>query len=1002
MKRRVARVAGIVGAVAAVYAAWLFLSLPDITDPRTLIAAQSSVITDREGVELYRLFAEEDRTYVPIADIPDSLERAIVAIEDERFYDRGCMDIRALARAVLRLGQSGGGSTITRQLARNALELKKESIITRKLKELILGCSLEWSYDKEKLLELYLNWIPFGQNAYGVEQASQRYFGKGVKDLTLAQSAVLASLPQRPSYFSPYGSHVHTIVGEDTTKDIAAGEITDASDIDADDITVGLLGNWIGTGSLKVYVGGRTDQVLRKMQDLESITENERLAALEETEKLTFQPARENIRAPHFVLWVRDLVEGMLGDAEGQDVLAEGGLTIKTTLDWDMQQAADTVVEKHRQDMADRFNANNIALLALEPKTREILAYVGNADYENEEWDGKVDMVRSPRQPGSSFKPIVYAAAFEEGYAPATVLYDVPTTVGDDKPQNFDGKFFGLTSARQALGASRNIPAAKAFFLGGGEEKVLDMAARLGASGPRRMRDELRSERGGNFDYGWPLALGSGETPLMEMTNAYSTLADGGIYRDPVALVEVRDSRGNLVPCPLCIAASSPQSDSTPVLDPRIAYQVTAILSDAAVRPNEYWQQVLSVPGFSAAAKTGTSNKCLERTAEEDCKVLRPYDLWTLGYTPNLAAGVWVGNADSESLYEKAESLSTAAPIWHDFMIRAHKIIEQPEAVFPMPQGLVQLQISGLSGELPTECTPVEWRKTDLFLEERVPTQNDPACARLMVDKVTGLLASDECPAEAREERSFLVPRSIAAERWPLWEQGVQEWMLKQMELWNATETHTGSTLPLPVAPTKKCDPSLTPGRLTKPKVRLEFPAPGSSPSYPSFVPKVHVEVGSSIRELRYTIDGKPAGSATEAPFKVTLRAPRSIGKEGQHELAVTLIDEYYNQATDAVMFTFGEDTGGPAVELTSPSSGARLKTSETLNIAASADDPQGGIKYVEFFLDDTLLTTRTTEPYSVDYPLKKVEAGEHTVRAVATDLAGNKEEDNVMVTVEK
>ena len=1007
-KYRLRRWAGISAAVVALYVAWLFLTLPDISDPRTLIAAQSSVITDRNGTELYRLFAEEDRTYVPIAEIPENLQHAVVAIEDERFYDRGCMDVKALVRVVFNLGRSGGGSTITRQLARNALQLKQENLFNRKVKELILGCTLEWTYDKEKLLELYLNWIPFGQNAYGIQQASQRYFGKSVTDLSLAQSAVLASLPQRPSYFSPYGKHIRTAVTPAADSAIASGKIASTDDLGTDDVVIGLLGKWVSTGAVKIYAGGRTDQVLQKMQDLEFIPESERLAALEEAETITFQPARENIRAPHFVLWIKSLVEDMLSEEEGEDVLAQGGLIIKTTLDWELQQAADAVFEKHRQDMADRFNAHNIALVALNPATREILAYEGNADYEDEEHDGKVDMARSPRQPGSSFKPIVYAAAFEQGYSPATVLYDVSTQIGDDKPQNFDGAFWGLTSARKALAGSRNIPAVKAFFLAGGEEAVLDMAQRLGASGPRLMRDQYRAENP-DFDYGWPLALGSGETPLLEMTNAYATLGDGGAFKDTVSLLEIRDSRGNLISCPLCKTENAEPSTPDPVLDPRIAYQVTSILSDVGARPNEYWQQVLSVPGYSAAAKTGTSNKCIESTADGTadaakavCKVRRPYDLWTLGYTPNLVAGVWLGNANSQSLYEKAESLSTAAPIWHEFMVRAHKLMENPKTAFPVPQGIAELQVSGLSGELPTECTPVAWRRTEVFLDDRVPSESDPACATLVVDKVTELLASDGCPVEAREERSFLVPVSVAADRWPLWQKGINEWAVKEMEKWNANESHSGSVLPLPVAPTKECDPSLTPGRLIKPEVRITFPGSGDDPSYPSFIPRISTEIGSSIREVRFTVDGKPVGSATEPPFKVTARVPRSVNESGTHTLEVTLIDEYYNEAKDSVQFRFGEDLGGPEVRLLSPDGGETFEQGETLRIAADADDPQGGIKYVEFFLDATLLTTRTIEPYAVDYPLKGVAEGSHRIRAVATDLAGNTEEDEAMITVEK
>src|SRR3989339_849814 len=316
------------------YSGYLWFTLPDISDPRSLFAAQSTVITDRNDVELYRLFNEQDRTFVPSAQIPETMKKAIIAIEDQRFYDRGCLDVRAIARAVFLFGQAGGGSTLTRQLARNALDLKRENIVSRKFKEVILGCQLESKFSKDELLELYLNWIPFGQNAYGIEQASSTYFARSASGITLAQSAVLAALPQRPSYFNPSGSHVRPKVSDEITREVLRGEITSAADISEEEVTVGLLGAVIGTGATTVYIGGRADAVLRNMQEQELITEQQRLQALDELETLTFQPMRDTIRAPHFVLWERQQVEQLLGGQSEKDILERGGLKITTTLDW--------------------------------------------------------------------------------------------------------------------------------------------------------------------------------------------------------------------------------------------------------------------------------------------------------------------------------------------------------------------------------------------------------------------------------------------------------------------------------------------------------------------------------------------------------------------------------------------------------------------------------------------------------------------------------------------
>ena len=269
------------GAVAVVigicYMLLTWFTLPDITDPVQLLASQSTVITDRNGVELYRLFNEEDRTFIPGSSIPQHMKHAVVAIEDKRYYERGCVDMRAVARVVIKLGRAGGGSTITRQLARNALNLQQDNRYQRKVKEFILGCQLESQYEKEELLDLYLNWIPFGQNAYGVEQAAKRYFNTSAENLSIAQATVLASLPQRPSYFSPYGRHVYTEVSESVHDAVIDGTITKTSEIPEEDITIGLLGAYAGTGSTVLYVGGRTDQVLQNMKENEFITDAERL-----------------------------------------------------------------------------------------------------------------------------------------------------------------------------------------------------------------------------------------------------------------------------------------------------------------------------------------------------------------------------------------------------------------------------------------------------------------------------------------------------------------------------------------------------------------------------------------------------------------------------------------------------------------------------------------------------------------------------------------------------
>lgn len=879
----------------------LWFTLPNIDDPQTMFPAQSTVILDRNGIELYRLYSEQDRTYVRGADISPFVKSATIAIEDERFLSRSaCFDIIGYARAGLSQLAPGffvrsGGSTLTQQFAGNALVGRQRSI-TRKVRELMLACELERKYNKDELLELYLNWIPYGHNAYGIEQASKNYFGIGAKDLTLAQSAVLASLPQRPSYFNPYGSQLYTTVSEQTILQIMRGDITQVSQIPDAAIRIGLIGAHVGSGATTIYIGGRTDQVIRNMLNQGKITADDQVQALKDLQTMKFVRARQNIRAPHFVLQIQKEVQEILGIDEA--IMEQGGFRITTTLDWNIQQAAEKSVTSHKDDIIKRFGAANIALVSLAPKTREILAYVGNADFSDNENQGKIDMARSPRQPGSSFKPFAYLTAFESGYGPGSIVYDVPTKFGTDQPANFDASFWGLTTMRLALSGSRNIPAIKAFFLGGGEDPLLALASRMGVPTPSEQKERIRKTQT-DFDYGWPLAIGAAEVPLLEMVQGYATIADGGNFLPVKGILKITDKDGNIRYLP---------KEEVPhqVIDERYTAQITSILSDVTARPNDYWKSILSVPGYDAAAKTGTSNKCLERDKNNTCTLRRPESTWTIGFTPNIITGVWAGNATSQSLFEKADGLTTAAPVWHDFMVDAHKKLENKQTTFSLPSRISRPQVSRLSGKLASACTPVNLRSTDIFLDENVPAEEDPACVLLRVDKVTGLLSSPSCPADAVEERAFFLPKSELPERWPLWEVGVQEWVTKQMEVWNATETHSGSILPLPVAPTKECDMSLTPGRDVKPEISIVSPSPGDVVPYPIFEVELDLSRGSAFSEVKFNIDGKATMTYTEGPWSGrSIRVPRTIDREGTHTLTVTITDKYFNTATASTTFRF-------------------------------------------------------------------------------------------------
>ncbi|MBT3835211.1 hypothetical protein HOF56_03085 [Candidatus Peribacteria bacterium] len=935
-----------------VWLLFIYLTLPNVDEVGALFAAESTVITDRHGEELYRIHGDEDRTFVPLSYISDFAKQATIAIEDERFYERGCFDPRAFTRAVIRnlIGGFGsqGGSTITQQFAKNAIIGSRKKRVTRKLKEYMLSCKLEDKYSKDEVLELYLNRIPYGHNAHGIEQASKIYFAKSSSGLTLAEASVLAALPQLPSYLNPYGKHVRTTLSEGGKDRMIRGKIKSSRDIKDEDFWLGLagenfdletgepLGPDAGTGNV-LYIGGRTDQVLRNMQDQGFISNEDRESALFDLQNIAFKRARENIRAPHFVLFVREEIKKMLAGQFDEGFLERGGLKVITTLDYNLQEIAESIVTEIGDLNIDLYGAYNAALLAMDPWKGEVLAYVGNRDYWDEENDGNVDIIRAPRQPGSSFKPFSYAASFLNGFNPATVLYDVPTKIGEDEPENFDSKFFGPMTIRDALGASRNIPAAKSYFMAGREDSIVNLAADMGIPTVRDRRDELSEARGSEYKYGWPLSLGAAEIPLFELAQGYSTFAREGKALDPTYLLRIEDRHGNI------LYEATEEKEERDVLDPRVSYMITSILSDESARPEEYWRQQLSIPGYETAAKTGTSNKCSKRDNKEiedghgRCLESAPDNTWTIGYTPFLVAGAWGGNASGGTLFAKASGLNTASPIWRRFMIAAHKKINK-EGVsvnddgkfsFEIPDELESAQISKLSGKLASKCTPVEYRKADIFMKGEAPKEFDTACVESEIDKLTGLIASDECPQEAREQGSFFDPKSIMPTRWHTWEKDVQNWAKDVSagtgsSYWIETQNEDGEIskkfrgtgaflpLPLPLFPDDKCTLDITPGRLIKPSVRIKFPSNNGLAALPSFIPKIDYTVGHQVRDVRYELDGRLVSfAASGSNLMPRIRISRRMDTSGSHTLKVTLTDSYYNTASHAVKFRFeeGENT---------------------------------------------------------------------------------------------
>ncbi len=622
------------------YIFYLSLTLPSVEQIDTRQIAQSTRIYDRTGkVLLYEVSGNQRRVLVAWEDIPQNMKDAVLAIEDQNFYSEPAISWKGILRAALaNLTHGGivqGASTITQQLARNAF-LTPEQTITRKLREILLAVRLARHYGKDQIFELYLNEVPFGPTFYGIGSASEAYFGKPANELTLPESAILASVLKAPSYYSPWGSH---------TKELFE----------------------------------RQRLVLQKMRDLGKISGAEYKSAI--SAKLDFQPPGTGIKAPHFVMAVQDY----LIKKYGEDMVRTGGLNVITTLDWNMQEIAERVVAAGAERNEKLYEGKNAALVAEDPKTGQILALVGSRDYFDRENEGNFNVaVQGLRQPGSALKPFVYMTAFEKGYAPETLLFDVPTEfrisnncppVPDFSspntycfhPQNFDGGFRGPVSMKTALAQSVNIPAVKTLYLAG-LSAVLENLRNFGVTtlnSPDR--------------YGLSLVLGGGEVKLIELTGAYSTLAADGVHHDQALVLEVKDGEGNQL---------ERYTDTLRnAADPEYPRLINQILSDPDLRAGLFSASLsLTVfPGYDVALKTGTTN---------DYR-----DAWAMGYTPALAAGVWAGNNDNSPMQRHGSSILAAVPIWHDFMAEALKIQSSTET-FARPDSL-RASKPVLAGTLP-------------------------------------------------------------------------------------------------------------------------------------------------------------------------------------------------------------------------------------------------------------------------------------------------------------
>ncbi|MFA5133334.1 MAG: PBP1A family penicillin-binding protein [Patescibacteria group bacterium] len=889
------------GTVGAGYYAWLMKHLPS---PDRIIERQIQQTTklyDREGKEiLYEVHGNQNRTVLELKDISPYVIGATISAEDKNFYKHHGFDLRGIFRSVLLnifKGTRVGGSSITQQFVKKAV-LTEEKTYTRKIKELLIAIQLENKFSKDQILKMYLNEIPYGSVTYGIQSAAKKFFGKDAKDLSISESAVLAALPNAPSYYSPYGSNREALVA-------------------------------------------RYEYVINAMVEGGYITKEEGENAKKDNVFSRIKDDKVSITAPHFVFYVKDVLSEMFGER----MVEEGGLKVTTSLDIGRQKAAEKALEDNRKKI-NSYGGTNAALVSLNSKNGEVVAMVGSFDYFDKTIDGAVNVCLRPRQPGSSFKPIVYATGLARGYTPNTILYDVTTTFptqveGGYTPHNYDLREHGPVSVRKALAGSLNIPAVKMIYLAG-INNVLDMADSLGYT---TLKDRSR--------YGLSLVLGGGEVKLLEHAAAYSVFANDGMLIKPNPILKVEDSTGRV------LYEAKPETKN--ILNEEVARQMTSILSDNGARSYIFGANNYLNLGFPAGAKTGTTN---------DYK-----DAWTIGFTPELITGVWVGKNDNTEMKRGADGSVVAAPIWNQYMKEAvrdkTKTFTDPMPVITgkpildgeeMPGTVVK--IDKASGKLATEFTP-----TSYIVEEK--TFKEVHDILYYVDK---------------DNPQGPIPQDPAADPYfNAWESAVQEWAAKNSIV---------NQLP----PTGYDDVHIP---ANKPQISITSPQNNSSIER-IFNATVKASAPRGVSRVEYFIDNNLVFTAQSSPFYGLVTIPSDVGK-GFHLLKAVAYDDIDNSNSHEIYINFvsGATVSSGDFSWISPQNNSVI-SSFPINISFNASAVNISFWYKKSGSTDYYKIGESAGPNgysSVVWSGNGVEKGTYELKAVIQEASGTKERNlNVVV----
>jgi len=815
----------------------------DLPDPNRLSSKgneSGTKLLDRNGKSIFELYGDKNRVLIKLEDVSPNVLHATLSAEDAEFFIHSGFSVRGMARAIRNTATGEGlqgGSTLTQQVVKNAL-LTQDRTIDRKIKELILSLQIESKYSKDEILQMYFNETPYGGQNYGIYAAAKAYFAKDPKDLTLSESAYLAGLPQRPSYYSPFSSNKE------------AG-------IERRNFVLSLM---------------KTKGWADKDGKRQFISEEEYTQAL--NEKLDFKPSAAIFKAPHFVFYVKDELIKMFGE----DVVESGGLQVTTSLDIDKQEESEKIMTKVLETES-RYGVGNAAMVVMDTKTGEVLTMIGSKNYFGKpepagcdtatagskgcKFDPFFNVAVANRQPGSAIKPITYAGLLERGFTPAFTFLDVPTTftgegVGEEGayvPVNYDGTYKGPISMRKSLGNSLNIPAVKALKILG-LQNFLDFSKKMGIN-----------SFGDKSKYGLSITLGGGETQLLELTSSYTIFGNKGTYNKPVTILEIKNRKGEII--------YTPNRNGERAITEETAFIISDILSDDFARSAAFGvNSLLKIPNHQVAVKTGTTNN--------------KRDNYAVGYSPSFTVGVWVGNSNNEPLNEAiASGVSGATPIWAEtmkYLLKDKPTTGNQVEKFSAPETVKKVEIDERTGMLPFKDFP---KRFEWFVKGTEPLSISDWYQIIEICEVDGRIANDDCKnAKETDTKTFVGIKDY----YPDWQIYTDAWL---QENFSKDDTYFPPTI------TSKLKYDGDDLEDIDPYIKIVAPAPNTNVPL-KFRISTEISASEKIRNVKFYFDDVQVGEDSSYPFGFTFKLNES--NLGNHRFKAKVTDKEGNESSDEII----------------------------------------------------------------------------------------------------